>query len=83
MKKFLLLLAIAGGATALASVQAVGLSPDGRSKDADIPEARACAVLLKRMNQSAEADTWRNRMRLWPCLKRADGTVVASAGKGR
>jgi len=79
MKKFLLLLALAGSATTLASMQAVGSIPTASTKSvSDLREARACSALLKRMTRSAESNTWQNRMRAWTCMKRADSSGVAS-----
>jgi hypothetical protein len=79
MKKFLMLLVLAACATTAASMQAAGSSPRMSPHADDVREARACAVLLKRMARSAEADNWRNRMLAWTCMQRADRAVVASA----
>lgn len=83
MKKFLLLLALAGSATTLASMQAVGSIPAAPAKTAaDLREARACAALLKKIARSAEADTWRNRIRAWTCKERIDGAGILSGEGG-
>jgi hypothetical protein len=79
MKKFLLLLALAGSATTLASMQAVGSIPAAPTKSAaNLREARACAALLKRMARSSEADSWQNRMRAWTCMERAESAGILS-----
>lgn len=84
MKKFLLLFALAGSATTLASMQAVGSTPTAPPiSAADLREARACTALLKKMTLSPEADTWRNRMRAWTCMKRADIAGVPSVETDR
>ena len=79
MKKFLVLLTLVASVTITASMQAAGSSPVAKVDAADLREARACAILLKKMSESPEADTWRNRMRAWPCRQRSDLTRVATA----
>jgi hypothetical protein len=73
MKKFLILLTLVVGVTTMASMKAAGSGPVPKANvAADLREARACAVLLKKMSQSPAADTWRNRMRAWSCRQRSD-----------
>lgn len=84
MKKFLLLLTLAGVATTMASMQAAQSSPGSSAQtSADAPGARACAVLLRKMTRSADADNWRNRMLAWPCMKRANRAVITFAETDR
>lgn len=69
MRKLLITLAFATSTTALASIQANGSS----SSSTTFPEARglrACKVLVKKMERSAAANTWRNRLLTARC--RAD-----------
>jgi hypothetical protein len=75
MKKYLNLLALAAGVATLVSVKAAGSSSGFETNiAADRREARACEVLLRKMSQSPEADTWHNRMRAWPCIERGAST---------
>jgi len=75
VKKFLVLLALVVGVTAIPAMKATGSSPASKAAvAADRREARACEVLLRKMSQSPSADTWRNRMRAWPCIRRAKVT---------
>ena len=73
MKKFLFLLALSVVAATFTSMKAAGSSFVPAMKvAADRREARACELLLRRMSRSPDADTWRNRMRAWPCMRRAE-----------
>ena len=75
MKKFLVLLVLVVGVTAIPAMKATGSSPASEaSVVADRPEARACEVLLRKMSQSPNSDTWWNRMRAWPCIRQAKAT---------
>jgi hypothetical protein len=79
MKKHLILLALVVGVTTLASMKAAGSSSElVRNIAADRSEARACEVLLRKMSQSPDADTWRNRMRVWPCIERNASTRAST-----
>ena len=75
MKKFLILIVLVGSVTTTASMKAAGsgFMPE-TTVAADRREARACEVLLRKMSQSPNADTWQNRMRAWPCMQRAETT---------
>lgn len=83
MKKFLVLLAVAASAD-MATLTVAGSNPGPAGNlPADNRETRACLVLLQKMSQSPAANTWRNRMRAWPCMKRAGArrTTTAEAGQ--
>lgn len=83
MKKFLVLLALTLGVTSMASMKATGSSPAADANTAaDRREGRACEILLKKMSQSPDADTWRNRMRAWHCRQRSEAAREATAGVG-
>lgn len=72
MKKFLVLFTVLAGVTTLATMTAAGSSSIYEvNAGADQREARKCDVLLKKISHSRDADTWRNRMHAWPCLRRA------------
>lgn len=72
MKKILVLLALAASASAMASTRtAVPSAMSSHIAVAEETKTRACAVLLKKMASSPEADTWRNRMRVWSCQPQA------------
>ena len=82
MKKFLVFLTVVAGVTAMASITAAGSNPMVKADPvADQRQARECKVLLKRMSQSPDADTWRNRMRAWPCLQRAEAAPTYMEAK--
>lgn len=84
MKKLLILFALAASATTLASMNAAGSSPTvSRHGSSHIREDRACALLLKEMARSPDADTWRNRMRAWPCMQRAEAAPTITARSER
>jgi hypothetical protein len=71
VKKLLVLITVLAGVTT--SMTSAGSSSISETRDAvDRREARKCDVLLKKISRSPNADTWRNRMRAWPCLQRAE-----------
>jgi hypothetical protein len=75
VKKFLVLLALVMGVTAIPAMKATGSSPASEvTVAANRRDALACEVLLRKMSKSPNADTWRNRMRAWPCIQRAMAT---------
>jgi len=71
MKKFLVLLALAASASAMASTKSTG--PGDIRSSTMTTDARACSILLRRMARSPGADTWRNRMRAWTCRQQVKG----------
>jgi hypothetical protein len=80
MKRFLVLLALVLGVAAMPSMKAAGSSPVSEvNVAADRRAARACEVLLRKMSRFPAADTWRNRMQAWPCMRRARDTGAAIA----
>lgn len=66
MKKFFVSLTFAAGVTAIAAIQANG-SNSSPPKSAQVKDFRACKVLIKKMERSPSANTWRNRLRTWKC----------------
>jgi hypothetical protein len=66
MRKVTLSLAFAASAVAMAAIQANGTSTSPPGVIAD-RGARACKALVQKMERSAAADTWRNRIRTWKC----------------
>lgn len=75
MKKFLVLLALVVGVTTIPAMKATGSGPISQvDVAADRREARTCEVLLRKMTQSQNADTWQNRMRAWSCIQQAKAT---------
>ena len=81
MKKVLIIVALAAGVTTMASMKAGSSSVPGKDA-AGLREARACDVLLRKMSQSPDTDTWRNRMRAWTCRQRSDAASIAAAEAG-
>jgi hypothetical protein len=66
MRRLTLSLAFAASAIAMASMQANG-SYTSSPKIIPARDARACKVLVKRMERSPSANTWRNRILTWKC----------------
>jgi hypothetical protein len=56
---------------AIAAVPAFAGSMPTQRKDR---AAASCMRLFAKMRADASMDTWRNRMKVWPCLKEAGGT---------
>jgi hypothetical protein len=69
MRKLILSLAFAASTTAMASIQANGSSSPSTTFS-DARGLQACKVLVKKMERSATANTWRNRLLTSRC--RAD-----------
>lgn len=42
----------------------------------------SCKRLAAKMQADASMDTWRNRMKVWPCLKEADASAELAAVTG-
>jgi len=83
MKKFLTLLALAASVTTMASMNAPGSgSTSTPILAAGLLEARTCDALVKKMSHSRDADTWRNRMRVWTCRQRSAASRKAAAEAG-
>lgn len=83
MKKLWILLALAVGVIALASLQAGGQN-SASANDANTREARMCVALLNKMSNSPAAHTWQNRMLSWKCRNStlAKHTVAAMDARG-
>jgi hypothetical protein len=63
MKTFISLCVVA-----IAAVSAFAGSPPTPQKNRTTP---SCMRLAAKMQADASMDTWRNRMKVWPCLKEA------------
>jgi hypothetical protein len=66
MRKITLSLAFAASAVTMASMQAEG-SGTSSLKTIVARDARACQVLVQKMERSPSANNWLNRMRTWKC----------------
>lgn len=66
MRKLTLSLAFAASAIAMAAMQANG-SNTSVPKATPPRDLQACKVLVRKMEISPSADTWRNRLRTWKC----------------
>jgi len=77
MKTFISLCVVA-----IAAVSAFAGSLPTRQKNR---ETASCLRLAAKMHADASMDTWRNRMKVWPCLKEAGGASpeIAAVSSGQ
>jgi hypothetical protein len=56
------------------AIAAVSAFASGKLTQHEVREAASCMRLAAKMQSDPTINTWRNRMKVWPCLEKAGGT---------